>query len=417
MGIDCMIEPVLESISWQRNTTRWRSLFSRSAVLCIGLHWSHALPADTNEFITTDRPTVLLSVNDGESNSWATIAGEPALTDDSVTRIRLFSDQPPIIDTVYGTTSSTIWGPPYAAILGRYAIITNHDYRMGESVPPEVAGRNQILALDLESDELKVTSRIYTENQPWVAIAHPDGKRVIVALSDHWRVLEVDSEGSLVEISRSPVTRVVYAFDVSTDGRTIIATAADSTDLANSQTRILRFSMNSDSRISLDGEITSEKYRIDAPFAPRISPDGEYALVLNSLGDSDGVLDDVLVVDLADNSVSGVVAQVADGLESLAFHPSGAFAVVACLNFFGPMMTSHLAVIDLQGDSPRLLYHLPVEQYPEGIEFTADGKMLFVGSTQANHIAVFEVDGKRLIPIPYVLPTGNGHSLLGIRTD
>ena len=75
-------------------------------------------------------------------------------------------------------------------------------------------GQNQILALDLESDDLKVTSRIYTEARPWLALPHPDGKRVIVALSDHWRVLEIDSEGSLVEISRSPTTKVVYAFDV-----------------------------------------------------------------------------------------------------------------------------------------------------------------------------------------------------------
>lgn len=412
-----MNSPVLESSSWQQSAGRWRTLFSRGPLLCVGLVWSYALPADSNEYITTHQPTVLMSVNDGESNSWAKVAGQSALTEDSVTRIRLFRDQPPIIDTVYGTTSSTIWGAAYAAILGRYAIITNHDYRMGEIVAPEVAGQNQILALDLESDDLKVTSRIYTEARPWLALPHPDGKRVIVALSDHWRVLEIDSEGSLVEISRSPTTKVVYAFDVSSDGRTILATAMDSLDSANSPSHILRFSIDSDSRISLDGEITSEKYRIDGPFAPRISPNGGYALVLNSLGDSDGVLDDVLVVNLADNSVSGVVAQVADGLESLAFHPSGTFAVISCLNYFGPMMTSHLAVIDLQGDSARLLYHLPVEQYPEGIEFTPDGEMLFVGSTQANHIAVFEVAGKRLIRSPYVIPTGNGHALLGIRTD
>jgi hypothetical protein len=70
---------------------------------------------------------------------------------------------------------------------------------------------------------------------------------------------------------------------------------------------------------------------------------------------------------------------VCDGLESLAIHPSGELAVIACLDMFGPTTTSHLAVIKLEEDSAQLLYHLPVERIPEGIEFTSDGtKLLWV---------------------------------------
>jgi DNA-binding beta-propeller fold protein YncE len=383
----------------------------------IGLYWCQTLYADPSPYITTNKPTILLSVNDGESIGLQAGAENPVITEDSITVFRLFSDQPPVMNTVYGTTSSTIYGSPYAAIIGRFGIITNHDFRFDESVSPDVVGQNQIVSIDLEADDLPVVFRIELESQPWQAIAHPDGQRVIVALSDHWSIVNVEEDGSLVEVAKSPTPGFVYSFDLGADGQTIIATVVKGRELLTDETGIFRFAINDDNSITVTGEITSDEFVIDGPFAPRISPDGSQAVVLNSLGGSDGILDDVLVVDLADNSVSHAIPAVCDGLESLAIHPSGELAVIACLDMFGPTTTSHLAVIKLKEDSAQLLYHLPVERVPEGIEFTSDGTKLFVGSTAANHIAVFDVEGIRLVRSPYVLPTGYGHSLLGIATD
>lgn len=121
----------------------------------------------------------------------------------------------------------------------------------------------------------------------------------------------------------------------------------------------------------------------------------------------------MLVLDLTpDVKISQSIKQVADGLESLAIHPSGEFAVVTCLDFHGQTTTSHLAIIDLKGDEAQLLYHIPIELVPEGIEFTPDGTKLFVGSTRANHIVVYDVRGMNLYRSPYVLPTGYGHAAL-----
>jgi hypothetical protein len=135
-------------------------------------------------------------------------------------------------------------------------------------------------------------------------------------------------------------------------------------------------------------------------FSPRISPDGKKAIVLHDLGEGGkGTLDDVLIVDL-DRDVAAVterIPQVADGLESLAFHPSGRFAVVCCLEGgLDATTVSHLAVIDLTSHPARLLSYTPIELIPEGIEFTADGSRLFVGSTAAQHLAVFDVEGSTL---------------------
>ena len=394
--------------------------FSLVLLLCFTLACQKQQSALSNEhnYITTKQPIILFSINDGEVPSILPHLSPEDNVQDSITVIRLSKDRPPDTRTVYGTTSSTILGSPRTAIIGRYGIVTNHDDRSGLKVPPEVAGQNQIIAVDLESDDLRVVSRVELAQQPLLALAHPDGKRVIVALSDHWGVYKVKDDGALVEVSQSASPGIVYSFDISNDGRTIIATMTKGVDPASSKAGIFHFVMNEEDRIDLVGEISSDKFKIDGPFSPRISPDGKRALVLNSEGGSDGVLDDVLVLDLTGTvKISQSIKQVADGLESLAIHPSGEFAVITCLDMHGRTVTSHLAIVDLRGDEVQLLHHIPIELVPEGIEFTPDGTKLFVGSTRANHIVVYDVRDMNLYRSPYVLPTGYGHSALALRAN
>ncbi len=110
-------------------------------------------------------------------------------------------------------------------------------------------------------------------------------------------------------------------------------------------------------------------------------------------------------------AVTEVIPQVADGIEGVAVHLSGKFAVLSCLEDSPRLVHqaySHLAVLDLTHKPARLLYHLDVESLPEGMEFSPDGSQLFVGLTYAHRIAVFDVDGFRLQRSPYVLRVGHG---------
>ena len=112
-----------------------------------------------------------------------------------------------------------------------------------------------------------------------------------------------------------------------------------------------------------------------------------------------------------------VVPQVADGIEGVAVHPSGKFAVLSCLEDSPRLVHaaySHLAVIDLTSKPARLLYHLDVESLPEGMEFSPDGTQLFVGLTYAHRIAVYDVDGFRLRRSPFVLRVGHGPCSMAI---
>lgn len=109
--------------------------------------------------------------------------------------------------------------------------------------------------------------------------------------------------------------------------------------------------------------------------------------------------------------VTETIQNVGQGLESLAFHPNGKFAVVTCID--GPFI-GHLAVVDLTGPSIQILHYLPIEFVPQGIEFSPDGSMLFVQATTANHINVYKVDEMMLNKIPYVLRTGEGPASMAL---
>tara|TARA_B110000971_G_scaffold135011_1_gene138068 strand:- start:1095 stop:2288 length:1194 start_codon:yes stop_codon:yes gene_type:complete len=362
-------------------------------------------------YITTETNTVLISVNDGEAGSLVARSGQAVA--DSVTVINLSPTAAPIIKTVYGEASSTLMGSPHTTIIKHFAIINNHTMRVDENLnfveaKSQIAGSNQVVIMDLRT--LAVTDSLQLEAKPWLTRGHVDQERVVVGLSDGWIVLRVNNQGRIVEQTRSTFDVSITSFDLSSDGSTIIASVQGE----SGNQWLAKFILQDDSNIALDGKTNAQEFLVDAPFSPRIAPNGETALVLNSGGLSDGVLDDVLVIDLIKNTVIERVAQVSDGLESIAIHPSGEFAVIACLNAMPWSVTSHLAVISLTSDSAELLYSLPIEALPEGIEFSKNGKQLFVGSTLANHISVYTINGMMLERSPFVLPVGEGHAAMGI---
>jgi DNA-binding beta-propeller fold protein YncE len=379
-------------------------------------------------YITTRYPTILLSANDGECRFLHTNSGlRQTPVKDSITVIRLGPDHPPESKTVFGTVPVTIHGSPHVAISadGRHGFVSNHDWRdvplpgyVPGAIPPEHLV-NALTAIDLTTEDLEVIDQVVLPAAPWMVDLHPDGKQVIVSVGAGFRIYAVE-DGRLVlkEACEAPAT--VFSFDVSPRGDRIIAVTMDSVGgISDVQLHLFQLKANTISHLqrieALDGLGPLEHM-----FSPRISPDGKKAIVLHDLGrGAKGTLDDVLIVDL-DRDVAAVterIRQVADGLESLAFHPSGRFAVICCLGgTLDATTVSHLAMIDLTTHPARLLSYIPIELIPEGIEFTADGSKLFVGCTSAHHLAVFDVEGLTLRRNPYVLRTGHGPAALAIGT-
>jgi len=379
-------------------------LFFRFIILSISLL---AFSQEEPVYLTTEIPITLLSANDGETR--ATDEFKPK---DSITVIHLGPNHPPKIKTIYGTVPNSIIGSPHMAIAsnGRYGFVINNPWgvffwlqnRNNPDVLNSHPSDGQLSVIDLASSDLSVVKKFTLSGYPTMAVTHPDDERIIIGCKESFVLFKVENK-RINKVNSIPTSVDVSSFDICSKGEKIIAAGENGIHL---------FGMDGDDiKYHHAIEAVNSDLIIDKPFSPRIGPSDEYAIVLNGGGVSKKeTLDDALIVDLTLDKpkVVRAISELADGLESLAFHPDGHMAVISCLDYY-------LAVIDLS-DRPRLLYHIYVGSIPEGIEFTPNGKKLFVGLTFLDHIAVFDVEGYRLNRSPFVVKTGYGPSSMAIGT-
>lgn len=366
-------------------------------------------------YITTEQPLTIMSVNDGDSH--LRLNREEKLdrenhTEDSITSVHLGPDHPPIVKTVYGIAPNTISGAPYMAMSsdGRYGFVTGRDTGTSAGEP------DQLTVIDLASPDLEVVQEIPVERATMVS-AHPDGRHIIVPYRGGFQVYEL-RDGRLALVKDNTLDVRPGSIDISSKGDRIIATGPAAAGGSTMHT----FSYANDGTIAHIGEVAIREGLppFNGPFSARISPDGSRALVPNGFGSgSKGTLDDVHIIDMTLNppQVTEVIPQVADGMESVAFHPQGHMAVIACLEEFrirAHITYSHLAVVDMTNSPPRILSYQNIEAIPEGIEFSPAGDKLFVGVTSGNHISVFDVEGLIIKRHPYVIRVGHGPSSMAI---
>lgn len=359
--------------------------------------------------IRSKQRLTILSVNDGHVHRRLSPDAGKA-TRDSITVIHLGPDHPPIVKTVYGTVPNTISGPPYMAMTrdGRYGFVTSRKSKDDPEAP------EQISVIDLASDDLKVVQTVKVPD-PRMAVMHPDGKRLLIPHDTGIRVFEMQA-GKLALVKDNPTDIRFFNIDISPRGDRIVGNGKKGDKLT---VHALSYQ---DGVIVYQGELKIKPAMTDwdGPYAMRFTPDGKRVVIPNGWHNgSRGALAPVFIADmtLEPPAVTEVVPQVADGIEGVAIHPGGKFAVLSCLEDSPRLVHqaySHLAVIDLTAKPARLLYHLDVESLPEGMEFSSDGSQLFVGLTYAHRIAVFDVDGFRLKRSPYVLRVGHGPCAMAI---
>jgi DNA-binding beta-propeller fold protein YncE len=387
----------------------------RTDTLCLlALALATAAPTTAQEQavpgIRSKQRLTILSANDGQVHLRLNPdAGKT--TQDSITVIHLGPDHPPIVKTVYGTVPNTISGPPYMAMTGdgHYGFVTSRKTKQEPDVPEIIS------VIDLASDDLKVVQTVKLAD-PRMAVMHPDGKRLLIPYDIGIRVFEMRG-GELVLVKDNPTDFRLLGIDISPRGDHVVGNGIKKE--GKLAAHLLSYQ---------DGAITyTSELKIkpglpdwDGPFACRFSADGKRVIIPNGWHNgSRGALAPVFIanVTLKTPTVTEVVPQVADGIEGVAVHPSGKFAVLSCLEDSPRLVHqaySHLAVIDLTAKPARLLYHLDVESLPEGMEFSPDGSQLFVGLTYAHRIAVFDVDGFRLKRSPFVIRVGHGPCAMAI---
>jgi hypothetical protein len=399
--------------------------------------------SDEKPYITTQSPITLLSANDGETDiRWRKtregLNDREVKTQDSITVIHLGPDHPPITKTVYGTVPSSILGTPTMAMSanGRYGIVVNHGFRgrtayanliypkgmpvTNEDIRPGDLGRQQLAPplsnmlslIDLASPDLRVVDRVLLDDSPVHILPHPDGKHFVVGASKHFYIFQI-RDGKLTEISRSPQDHGLPGFWVTPKGDHIIATQGLLDDnpatihwysLVDNQVRHL-------SEVKVKAGVDTKLLNVS--YILRISLDGKLALVCQSSMPFGAELCDIPIVDLTLEipAITSVIKHVGHGVESFAFHPNGKMAVSTCLGQY----KNSIAVLDIASKPARLLYHLDASGIGQGIEFTPEGDKLFVGSSAASRIEVYDVVGEyELRKNQKFLKTGHGHCSLTI---
>ena len=372
--------------------------------------------APTTPYITSKQRITILSVNDGDSH--LRLNRDEKLdrenhTEDSITTVHLGPDHPPIVKTVYSTVPNTISGAPYMAISGdgRYGFVTSRNTGSSTGEP------DGMTAIDLASPDLAVIASVEMPS-PRMAAMHPNGRHIIVPCGTGFQVLEMQNS-TLVLLEDNKLDAIPGSMDISPKGDRIIATGSN----ASGATAHVYSYREEDGTIGHLGEVAIQEGLSAAfrgPFSGRFNPDGSRFLMPNGSGiGTKGILDDILSIDMTMDPpmVTEVIRQVADGMESLAFHPNGHMAVVACLEEFrirAHVTYSHLAVVDLTKKPAEVLYYVNIEAVPEGIEFSPDGTQLFIGTTSGNHLTVFDVDDFTITRHPFVIRVGHGPSSMAI---
>lgn len=361
-------------------------------------------------FLKSKRPLTILSANDGRTHLRSD-PGDMTVTQDSITVIRLAPDHPPRVQTVYGTVPNTISGAPYMAMTGdgRWGVVTSRKIKEEPDVPEIIS------VIDLASPDLRVVQTVPLLN-PRMAVMHPDGKRLLVPYDTGIRVFEM-RDGKLELVRDNPTDFRLHGIDVSPRGDRVAGNGTK--EGGKLAIHVLSYDAG-EIRYQAEVQIKPGLPDWEGPFACRFTHDGRRIIIPNGrhIG-SKGTLAPVFLADatLEPPAVTEVIPQVADGIEGVAVHPSGKFAVLSCLEDSPRLVHqaySHLAVIDLAAQPARLLYHLDVESLPEGMEFSPDGSQLFVGLTYAHRIAVYDVDGLRLKRSPFVMRVGHGPCAMAI---
>ena len=399
-------------------------------------------------FITNQSPLTLFSTQDAELTVFR--RGGPTVmpetyelnAQDSFTVIHLGPDHPPVVKTVYGTIACSILGTPTMAVSpdGHYGFVINHSFRTEGSIFERIQypsdqpltnrdlekvdlGRQDlspqladiVSVVDLHDPSHPVVDRILLESPAMHLMIHPDGKRYFALGLTQCHVLEFEGQ-RLRLLDTSDISYGEGCFWMHPDGKHILAGRS--------------LSMRQDIPAILEWyEILGNKVRrvCEIRNAPgvdvtngssgcivRITPDGRRGFICQRTVDNGKDLCDVMIADLSldEPLVTHVIPQVNDGLESFAFHPNGKMAVVTCLE--NPSKNS-LAVLDIESDPPRLLYHLDAAAASQGVEFAPEGDKLFLGSPVHGRIEIYDVVGDfKLVKNPKFIKIGYGHNSLSM---
>ena len=243
------------------------------------------------------------------------------------------------------------------------------------------------------------TAEIPVGRQPNEVTFHPDGSRAYVSN-------RLDDTVSVVDVA---ARKVVHTIPVGDEPHGVL------TDRAGALLYVANTS--SDSISVIDARTHAEVKRLEAsrgPWSLALSPDGARIAATNSLSRlvkfRDPSVSEVTLIDTLKVAVAARISVPgANLLQSIAWHPSGRFALIT-LNrtknlvpmtrlLQGWTITNGLAIVWRDGRVDQVLLDEPGLCFPDpaGVAFSPDGRLALVTSSGSDRVAV--VDVRKLLAI------------------
>ena len=290
---------------------------------------------------------------------------------------------------------NSIAGPPTnVAIspLGTIALVADSMTVAEENGVRKMVPTDKLFVIDMKASPPKLAQTVTLGRQPSGLSFSPKGDMALVCnrADGTIRVLKID--GTQVTVTGTVTVAAGVSHVVFTpDGKRALALKSPDNKLAV---------------LEVDGEkVTYNKLDLPTyafPYNVAVTPDSKLAITADNGngGSSDGNMDAISVVDL-EGPNPHVIAHITveDAPEGLAISPDGKLAVVANVN--GSNMTQAwfhhpngtVTVLRIEGKTVTPIKTIEVGAFPEAIVFTPDGKYIYVGNFSDQDFSILKVDG------------------------
>jgi len=306
-------------------------------------------------------------------------------------------DVPELVATV--PLANSLFGPPCNLAVtpdNRLGLIADSVRWLPQGAGWQPAPGNALHVIDLTARPLRVQQTLYVGAQPSGLAINRAGTLALAA----------NKVGASVSVLRIADGRVSVAGEVAVGSPVVaVSFAPDGRRAFVVKTELHRLGV-----LHVDGETVRHDPAEDittglVPFNVVVSPDGRLALVVD-MGHpnaSDGHADTISVIDL-ESTPPRVIDKVAveDGPEGIAMSPDGRHAAVAIVhgsnsNAWFRHAAGRVALLRIDGMRVTRCDAINVGALPEGLAFSPDGRFLYVGNFLDAALQVLTVRDGRLI--------------------
>jgi DNA-binding beta-propeller fold protein YncE len=356
---------------------------------------------------------LLISANDNKvvlDNGNTRTVRDPA--PDTMTVIDL-STSPPTVRGEINVPTSVV-GPPLSVAITpdeRIALVTAN-----QQPDPADAGKltpgTSMAVIDLTANPPRIAATLPTGAGPAGVSINRAGTMALVANRAEGTVSVFRIANGQVtpagKVEIGPVSSEVSHVAFTPDGRHALVTR-----YGDHSVNVLQ--IDGDRVVKLDREITTGV----RPYGLATTPDGRYAVVAN-IGRGTGDADTVSLIELTrepfrvEDTVS--VGQTPEGIQT---SPDNRFVAVTVMNgsnkpanspFHGPGLVK---ILRIENGRLSVVSEAQVGTWAQGVAFSPDGRMLFVGNMVEKDISVFRVadDGKLTEGGPRIRVSGGSAAL------